>query len=245
MSDMRFAKFFCHDEVSDIPLATGGTPMTFGSAYMTAGVYKLGGHSWDCTRPGLYRFMLPNEQFVRNRIVAGTPVQIYDLISAVCWNHVHGAADETDNMQVLSNKGVHQRWRLRCGYIVDMMVWLLPQFGISARRTNPRTLLEPNGFDDGHIVLETMHGSEWRMWDLTNGCYFRNAAGEHLSTAGMIAHIANDGPMPDRIMLDGMDRRSDAEVVSVSGGMLDLGLYNDLFVLPDMDAWFRRIFQTL
>jgi hypothetical protein len=242
---MRVSKFYCLDEVSDVPLMGGGNPMLFGSAFMAAGIYTLGGQSWDCRRPGLYRFMLDGEQFFRNRIVAGSPVDLYALISAMCWNHMHGSADETTDFQGLSNKGVHQRWRLRCGVIVALAVWLLPQLGQPSRSVNVITTGPLNGFDDGHIILETLHGSSWRMWDLTNGCYWTDASGNHLSTAQFIAAIANGGAFPTKVRLDGADKRWDAETAQVAGGVLDMGLYGDIVVAPNMEAWFRRIFQAI
>lgn len=242
--NMVFAKFFCLDEESDVPAAASGAAMPFGSAFMLPGNYSLGGQSWDCNRTGLYRFMVKGEQFIRNRIVIGSPLDPYELISAISWNHVHGVADETTNMQALSNVGRYHRWRLRCGYIVDLAVWLLPQVGITGRRVNPYTLETQNGFDDGHVVLETLHGSEWRMWDFTNSCYWRNAQGKHLSTAEFIAHIANDGPMPTKHLLDG-DIPANANGVPVTGGKLDLGLYMEHHIRRNEEAWFRRIFQAV
>lgn len=215
--------------------------MPFGSAFMRAGIYTLGGETWDCKRQGLYRFMVSGEQFIRNRIVVDDPIDVYALISAICWNHVHGSGDEGYDNQTLSNMGRYQRWRLRCGYIVDLVLWLLPQLGLSGRKINVYTREPRNGHDDGHVVLDTAHG----MWDFTNGCYWRDAGGKHLSTTAIIRHIANGGPMPERVFLDGDSRRADAEIADMPAGpAFDLGLYNELVVLPDFEAWMRRIFQA-
>lgn len=241
---MQVAKFYVHDEVSDIPVVSGGVAMPAVSAYMAPGIYTLGGQSWDCTRAGLYRFKHPNDAFFRQRIVAGSPVDVYALLSAICHNHIHGVADEGVDYQTMSNRGMQVRWRLRCGVIAGMCAWLLPQVGVSARVLNVKTVGPLTGYDDGHLVLETRHGTEWRMWDLTNRCYWRDDDGKHLSTAEFIAHIAGGAPMPEQVKL-APGEAWDAEVAVVGGNRLDLGLYGEHVISPDPDAWYRRIFQTI
>jgi len=245
---MRVAKRYVHDTVTNLTPTTGGSAMPFGSVYMLAGTYTLGGQSWDCTQPGLYRFMVEGEMFFRNRIVVDVNnLDMYALMSSVCWNHIHDDKDETTDWNGLHAKGRYQKWRLRCGFVTDMMVWLFTSGGLPwpSRKINVRTLGPLNGADDGHIVIETLHGSDWRMWDLTNGCYWRNSAGKHLSATEFIAHIANNGPMPTKVLLDGTDRRWNTGGVAVSGGVLDYSLYGELIIDADPEAWFRRIFQAI
>lgn len=249
---MDFAKFYCHDEISDVPVAPSGTTGTldsFGSTYMTAGFYRFSTCPtvYDCRRAGLYRFKVSGEPFFRNRIVIGSPVDLYALLSGVSWNHIHGVADEGVDYQTMSNRGRFAKWRLRCGVIAGMMAWLLPQVGFTARVANVSTTGPLNGFDDGHIVLEVSHNGQWRMFDMTNGCYWKDSNGNHLSTAQFIAHIANNGPMPEKVKLDGTDRRWDNETTTVSGGVLDLGLYAENFLgtPAQEEAWNRRIFQSV
>jgi hypothetical protein len=240
---MQVAKFYVHDEVSPILPATGGTAMPFGSAYMVPGIYTLGGQSWDCTRPGLYRFKLANEAFFRQRIVLNS--DIYALMSAICHNHAHGSADEGLAYQDMSNRGRFTRWRLRCGVIAGMVNWLMPQIGNTSRVVNVSTNGPLNGYDDGHIVLETRHGTEWRMWDFTSGCYWRDANGVHLSVAGFISWLQNNPGLPLQVMLDPGPPRWDVEVVNVNGTPLDLGLYGDEVISQNPEIWFRRIFQKI
>jgi hypothetical protein len=242
---MQFSTFYCHDEVSAIPTTTGGSAMPFVSTYMAPGVYTLGGQSWDCTRPGLYRFKHPNEAFFRNRITTTNPTgDVYALISAICHNHIHGVADEGVEYQTMSNRGMQVRWRLRCGVIAGMCAWLLPQVGVSSRVINVKTVGPLTGYDDGHLVLETYHSGAWRMWDLTNRCYWRDGTGKHLSTAEFIAHIAGGAPMPEQVKL-APGEAWDAEVAVVGGNRLDLGLYGEHVISPNPDTWFRRIFQSI
>jgi hypothetical protein len=121
-----------------------------------------------------------------------------------------------------------------------MVAWLMPQLGVQARVLNVKTLQTLNGYDDGHLILETKHGTEWRMWDMTNGCYFVDANGKHLSTAEFMAAIANGGAFPQKVRLD-----YDNKYTNDCAGILDMGLYWERTLNTDADAeiWYRRIFQ--
>lgn len=236
------SKFYVHNEQSDIPLAIGGAALPGGSAFMFPGIYIVNGQSYDCSRQGLYRWWVPAGYFV-NRIVVGSgaALDVYAVISAISWNHVHGTGTESD-YQSMSNAGRTVKWSARCGHIAGMCTWLMPQLGVSARIVNASTVGPKNGYDDGHVVFETLHGAEWRMWDITNGCYFRDANGKHLSVAEFISHIANGGPMPERVRLD-YDNKYNHDYA----GSLDLGLYWQwVLESPEQsEAWYRRIFQTI
>lgn len=249
---MQIKKFYCGETVQDIQLAAPGAAyaaMPFGSAYMYSGNYELDGQVWDCNAPGLYRFKVEAEQFFRLRIVLGPmgAADLYAIVSAMCWNHVHGAEDESSNLQAVSNKGKYQRWRLRCGVIAALAAWLLPQVGFTARTVNVSTTGPKNGYDDGHIVLEVLHAGQWRMFDMTNGCYWTDSSGNHLSTAQFINHIAGGSPMPQKIRLDGDDSRWQVSPIAMSGGVLDLGLYGAMVIgdPSQQEAWLRRIFQAI
>ena len=251
---MQATDFRVFNEVTEVPQGVGGAAMPTGSVYMQPGHYVLQGQSWDCTRPGLYRFK-PSDNpggvshpYVLHRIVTNWQApEIYALMSAVCHHHIHASQDEGLDWQIMSNRGIYGKWRARCGFIAGLMVWTLPQFGIQARSVNIATNLPANGYDDGHFVLETKHGAEWRMWDLTMGCYWRDSAGKHLSTAEFIAHIANGGPLPEKVQLDPGDRRFQTDVVAVGPHRLDMGAYNEMCNSSpaQTEAWLRRIFQKI
>jgi len=243
---MQVAKYFINETTEDLTPTTGGTPLPGGSTFMLPGVYTLGGQSWDCTRAGLYRFKMENEAFFRNRIVAGSPPDLYAVVSAVCWNHIHGSADDViGNLQPVSDKGRFFVWRMRCGYIGNFMAWLLPQYGMTVRQVGVSTLGPTNGYDDGHQVLEVFHGGKWKMFDITNGRYWKDANGAHMSTSEFIAAIAGGAPMPECVLLDGKQRRWDHE--GVPNGTLDMGLYGELCIGTEaqMEAWIRRIYQKV
>lgn len=249
--DGVYAEHFLHDQITPVEISSesNAPPMPFGSVCMTRGVYTLYGKKWDCTRDGLYIFRDPSKSFFVHRIVTpwGQPTNIYDLMSAISYNHVHGVADESWNYQVVCNGGIYHRWRLRCGYIAGLCAWLLPQshIGISARSVNVSTVEAKNGFDDGHLVLETLHSGQWRMWDITSGCYFKDSSGNHLSVSTFISWLqANPVGLPEKVYLSPLASKWGSDVAP--GYNWDYGRQGRMWDDPQYaDAWYRRIFQSI
>ncbi len=243
-----FAKFYQGSEVSDVPVLTsGGVPMPTNSAYMTPGIYSFRGYVLDCTRTGLYVIRTEDSPNFVNKIVLGS--DIYEIMSAICWNHLHGTADNSwPTWQELSNRGRWGTWRLTCGYISGMVDWLMPQIGVSSRVLTVITLGPKNGYDDGHTVIETFHNGKWCMWDLTMKRYFVDANGQHMSTAELIAAIANGGAMPQHIDLAPGAPRVSSDVANINNGsnVLDYRRYWENFVSTpqQIEDWYRRCFQS-
>jgi hypothetical protein len=225
--------------------------MSLGSVYMPPGIYTLYGNSWDCTQDGLYVFRNPANSFFVHRIVtpwnSPSTFDIYNFMSAVSYNHLHGVADEGSDNQAMSNGGIYHRWRMRCGVICGMIAWTLPQsvWGITTRVRNVSTLGPKNGFDDGHLVIETLHGGLWRMWDLTNGCYFRDTSGNHMSLSDFMAVlVASPLGLPTKVLLSPLLSKISDDVAV--GYNWDYGRQRRLWDDPAYsEAWYRRIFQVI
>lgn len=236
------AKYFCNDTVTPVTVVSGGFAMPTGSAFMVPGVYVYGGVSYDCTTQGLYRFLDNSNGAVLNRIVTnGANTDLYKMMSAVSWNHVHGMDDNSYDYQTVFNAGRYRKWRSLCGYIAGSMVWLLPQLGINARLRNPLARPPHNGWDDGHFVFETQHGADWRMWDITNKTWFRDSNGKHMSGNEVVAAI-NAGNFPEMVRL------APSQVFNSQTNVgIDMSISGDMYLRTDADrqAWYTRVFQTI
>jgi hypothetical protein len=224
------------NQTVDTPAAVAATAALPSSAVtMLPGNYLFAGSGYDCTAPGLYRFL--SGDTINSRIVWDG--DIYNFLSAVSWHHMHGIEDEALTGQYLANEGMTHKWRLRCGYITAFLVWMLPYLGFTVRQVNLLSLqTPPNGIDDGHVALEVTHGGKWKLWDVTNGCYFTDGAGEHLSAAEIVvAGVRNCV----RVLIDG-DLKGCGSVVDG----FDMASYRDLVLRTDADteAWFARIYQA-
>lgn len=243
---------FRFDTVNQVPLPKDAIPLDptatlslpTASKYVRAGKYLYNGIGYDLTEEGRYVFFMSNGTHF-NVIAINYPysgMDVYKYMSAVSGEHVHGTGDNHTGYQAISNAGRYRKWQMQCGFIAGMIHWFLPQVGFTTRVVNVSTLETPiTGFDDGHIVVETKHGSDWRMWDVTNGVYFLDpVTGAHLSTAQFISQIANGGTFPTKVRLDDSDKYN-----AQSAGSTCLGTYNDLFTKTDAEKeiWYRRIFQ--
>ena len=235
------------DGAGAAPVATSSPAMALptGSVWMATGLYSYGGQVFDCTEEGLYRFFNPTTGATTSRLALKNftgGANLYKVLEGVCWNHVHGAQDTGTSWQAMSNAGMARKWRAQCGTIVGLMVWALNQFGFTARSRNPTTLEPLNGYDDGHVVLETQHGSDWRMWDLTNGVWYRNASGKHLSTTEFVQAVTAGGALPEAVLLCPFRQNN-----SDTTGAIDLAVYGDMKTLTpaEREAWVRRIFQSV
>lgn len=202
---------------------------------MPLGSYLFNGLCYQCFASGLYLFWDGASGIIHARLVHGG--DLYGFLSGVSWHHAHGVADEDLTEQKLANAGMTHKWRLRCGYITDLMLWWLPQYRYKCRKINILTKESLNGVDDGHIAFEVHHQGKWKLWDITNGCYFEKG-GIHLSIAEVIAAgVVNCS----RVAIDADEKRG-----SELAGVFDMASYRDLvFRTPDeQNAWFKRIYQS-
>lgn len=250
----NFARFFVgsnNPEGEEVSRVSGGVPIaSLNTIAMTPGVYTYNGESLDCTRQGLYRFRPldsngnPTNSRMHNKIcwVPGSDFEIYAVMSAISWNHVHGTADEHGDFQSTANASTFRVMRSTCGWISQWCQWFLGFAGITSRIVNVTTIGPLNGWDDGHIVIETWTNGKWCMWDHTTGRYFVDANGVHMSTAQLVSAIANGGPMPAHVMM-AADKLWNHECE----GQLDFGLHRQFFRSSpgDIEKWYRRIFQAI
>lgn len=233
---MNLVKRFLGTEVHDVPTVAASTPLPSGSMCFVPGSYVFNGVGYQCDQPGAYRFMNDAVAEVQQRVMWNG--DLYGLLSGLSWAHVHGNADEAMDFQLLANACRTRKMRLRCGVIVGFARWLLPQVGFTTRQCSVIANPPHNGYDDGHIVLEVLVGGAWKMWDLTNGRYFTDAQGNHLSTAQVVA--AGVGNCV-QVKIDG-----DLKINTEMAGSLDMGLYADLKLhTPEQRAaWDARIFAN-
>lgn len=215
------------------------------------GIYNIDGYNVDCRVPGLYRFKLPGRGYWLNRIIGKSTAgvtDLYALMSAVSWNQVYGNAHElsadpvtmTDaQCQSISNSGHYGKWRMRCGYVVRFLQWLLPQYGVSSRRIQLNTGEEFNGDSDGHVAIETYANGRWSLWDISNGLYFTDANGLHLNTREVMEHF-RAGTSPTVVRIDATDKWS-----SDAPNFFDMSVWRDAEVLTpsELDAWHKRVMQ--
>lgn len=246
ISTVNIVKRFCGQGVyvvSEVPLVDAPSELPMGSVGMQPQNWRFNGKGYDCTAPGFYAFWSGFGTPMHGRLLWGGT--LYEKMSAVSWNHIHGLQDEGLTGQLLANAGMTHKWRLRCGYIVDLVAWLqtVGYFSQPVRKVQLLTVDGPfNGVDDGHVALEVYDEGKWKLWDVSNGCIFRSTQGAHLSAAEILdAGVLNCVREP----IDG-DDKVPADVVATYNNYWCFSRHRDLVrrTHAEIDAWFARIFQA-
>jgi hypothetical protein len=120
--------------------------------------------SIDAREPGLYRFFVPGfggQQF----LVWEPELGIVSFMTDVGYIYLHGNKDNSLSVEELEVASLNRKLSVTCGTIVMLLIDLLSDFGIDARQALSVTLMEINGLDDGHVMLETKVDGKWVLFD--------------------------------------------------------------------------------
>lgn len=202
-----------------------------GSLVLQPGVYDYNDVRYDCTAEGLYTWFNPLIDTTNRIMYSG---DIYALLSGLAWLCAHGTADEG-----LSDKAGRARTsvlRMRCGFVAPFVQSQLSSVGEQSRIVRILTADTPNTYDNGHVAIEVFHGGKWKLWDISNNCYF-SKAGEHLSLKEMTQAAASDDFHIEKIAGD-----SYSVEPFTSSGQFDVTAFARI-KLANLRGWVRRIYQ--
>ena len=152
------------------------------------GTYTVHGRTYDATAEGLYRFLHPmhdNQQ----RIVYGKDT--HALMSAVCWLQSHGSRDNFKAQEDLLRIAMTGKLILTCGPFSNFAVALLTELGVPIRVVCVKTLLERNGYSDGHVLTEVRLDGRWVVFDPDPHVIYSHA-GRRLSLLELVPHVQTD-----------------------------------------------------
>lgn len=115
-------------------------------------IYEVEGKLYDCTRPGIYRFAVPqkanHQRVVLDRKNVFTNAKILSLLS------IRGNCDNHSMFSEKLSKASKRFLRLTCTYNSLFVGKLLSQNGFSTRMVQGHTLESLNSFSNGHSLLE-------------------------------------------------------------------------------------------
>lgn len=209
-------------------------------------IYEVGSQKFNTSEPGLYSFLDTATLGFKRRVAwngnsADRDGNIYNLMSAFSWNMVHGVGDESSDMFAIFNKSAVSKVRLRCGYQVQFLMWLLPQYCPSYQLRQIGMFsaeLPGTGYDDSHVCIEVQIAGKWCLFDIDQKCYFTDVNGVHLNAVEILA--AGGPSYCVRVMLS-----ADLPYSYGSANNWDAGGYSDMALLTPEDrmAWLARIYQ--
>jgi len=238
---MIVSKHYLDQNVRDTPLSDNmGEQIPELRSWMPKGIIRFGGKNFDCREAGCYRFWNQSETTIHTRLVhaypGGVEPDLYGFLSGMSWHHAHDITDHDITMESLAKAGHNHVWRLKCGVIANLARWFLTKkYGYQTRQVNLLTNEPRLGAMNGHIVFEVLHENKWKLWDLTNGVYFRKDD-QHLSAA----EIISEGVLNcTRVRIDGSEKRA----ASFENGWCSKSA-RDLMILLDSGDWlFNRVYQ--
>jgi hypothetical protein len=115
---------------------------------------RFQGKTYSVEREGLYRFMLLPES-VRNLISVRSDRSLVPLLMALSALHVHGNRHSSESIETLRRRLLVEPWvSIICGEIARLASQILSAEGYKTRMVGTSTLEEPNGYNDGHAMLE-------------------------------------------------------------------------------------------
>ena len=158
------------------------------SLIMPPGTYSVHGETYDATEEGLYRFLYPlhaDEQ----RVVYQD--DLFALMSGVGWLHSHGSRDNFKDFDELTRIALTGKLILTCGPFSDFVVRLFGQLGLPIRVVCVKTLLEPNGYNDGHVLTEVQLEGRWVVFDPDPSVMYTHED-RRLSLLELIPHVQAD-----------------------------------------------------
>lgn len=133
--------------------------------------YKHNNITYDLSVEGLYRLHVP-AQNTTNIVVYNN--DLIQLLSSLTYLIVPGQTDTTKTVGTVQSKAYTSRVNLLCEAACDFMKYQLSLLNIPARKVRVLRADTPNGFYDGHVMLEV--GANKMLCDAQLGLTFNNNA---------------------------------------------------------------------
>jgi hypothetical protein len=164
----RFHGDACYPVAAGVP---GGANPT-GLVIPPSAGFAFGGGVYDCSEEGLYRFWNTSPSQAVNRIVYQEDA--HALLSGLSWLAVHGKADNALGVSGLLSQMMSSAVRTQCEPISDFVKAILDSLPnlawaptpIPCRKVRVLTAETPNGYFDGHVMVEAKIGQTWSLYDI-------------------------------------------------------------------------------
>ena len=122
-------------------------------------------------KPGIYKVIAPglgSRQFQ----VWWPKLGVSRLFTDFGYFYVHGNKDDHLDVEALAAIGTTRNISVTCGTISNLLRNVLKKFRIESRIAVSSTIQQPNGLDDGHIMLEVRAGKSWVLFDPDSRTFF-------------------------------------------------------------------------
>jgi len=206
--------------------------------FMQSGFYSFGDEVYDCTRGGLYRFIVPTQE-IYNRIV--DTGGIIGMLGSIAWLHIHGNSDDQLSFEEKKSKLLDDRLYLTCGAMSVFTRDFLAEFGVKSRVVTSLTLDEWNSYDNGHTMLEVLGSDGWFVADIDSGKLFMKE-GKYLNFIELIeASPSDDYQIISLNQAPNLDLSGFVDEHDFNYSMIFGTLYVDE---SQLRKWYKRVLQV-
>jgi hypothetical protein len=199
--------------LTDLGLVSVSTQVSSSHPAPLASAVAFAGQVYDVRAEGVYRFMLMPQPgaspgSLQNLISVAnldTRDSLMALVAGMARLHVHGVRHESDTNLVRTMQ--QTGWTaLRCDPIAALGMQLLTTLGFNSHMVSAMTLDTPNGYDDGHTMLEVLlpDSQTWMAVDLDLGTVFQDPGTDAYLSATEIQQAALNGQSPQITRLGGL-----------------------------------------
>lgn len=175
------------------PCAGEGQPLP-NALLAGPGLYRAAGFVWDCNRPGLYRICQPYQE--NRQFVIPDPTDVLATALALSRLFVRGNGDDFLTSEALAKVARTRLVVCTCGPAAQFVCATLSGLGHGCRVVAAQTDQQPNGYNDGHVMLEVAQAGGWVAVDVSAACWFAGLDGAALDFFSLCRTLAQGG-MPE------------------------------------------------
>jgi hypothetical protein len=167
-----------------LPVNSGTNPAPLPAGLVIPpGIYTYGSVAWDCRSERTYCIWQPTIDRTYRIIWAS---DIPALMASMAWITAIGSGDNTVSTATITNNARWFKPRLLCGQTVTWARAICTSLGLQTRVVRGLTAELPNGYFDGHIMIEVKISGVWRLFDLAGGHDFTAGDGSARDTLPLV-----------------------------------------------------------
>lgn len=201
------------------------------------GTYSVHGTKWHLGCEGLYRFLQPGCCNHQRIVYSADP---FALLSGLSWIASHGSRDNGKGFCDLKQMARRGKAILTCKNTACLGEAVCECHGVEVRRVSSRTLENPNGYNDGHELLEVNFDGRWTLVDLDMKYLFLGDNGR-LSLLEFAAASQNG-----RYSFEALASATRVAVGHWCENGYDYGLWGETIFSTEcqLRSWYRRIMMV-
>jgi hypothetical protein len=208
------------------------------SFVVSPGIYKIGTQALSMKNEGLYRILMP---FQQNYQVVVYKKDVITLLSSISWIITHGTSDDGASFDSLIQKAKNDKIYITCEKACNFAKQFLSMYDVQSRLIQGRALDKPNGYDEGHVMLEVLlpDTKKWMLFDIDNNAIFKTTNGNEFLNLLEFKNALDNNDL--QIVDLSLDKKVD--ISQFKEGDYSFSFYSESITASrkTLQKWYRRI----